>query len=153
MLDALRAAMPDLAIRTTFIVGFPGETETEFEALLEFLEEQQFDRVGIFEYSKEEGTPAALLEHQVKPKVQARRRKRALELQQRISLARNEQFVGRELDVLIEGTGDGVSIGRSYRDAPEVDGVVIVQKELPVGEFARVRTTGAMEYDLMAEPV
>lgn len=153
MLDALRAAMPDLAIRTTFIVGFPGETETEFEALLGFLEEQQFDRVGIFEYSKEEGTPAALLEHQVKPKVQARRRKRALELQQRISLARNQQFIGRELDVLIEGAGDGVSIGRSYRDAPEVDGVVIVQKELPVGAFMRVRTTGAMEYDLMAEPV
>lgn len=153
MLDALRAAMPDLAIRTTFIVGFPGETEIEFEALLGFLEEQQFDRVGIFEYSKEEGTPAAILEHQVKPKVQARRRKRALELQQRISLARNQQFIGRELDVLIEGAGDGVSIGRSYRDAPEVDGVVIVQKELPVGAFMRVRTTGAMEYDLMAEPV
>lgn len=153
MLDALRAAMPDLTIRTTFIVGFPGETEAEFEELLRFLEEQQFDRVGIFEYSKEEGTPAALLEHQVKPKVMARRRKRALELQQKISLARNKQFMGRELDVLVEGTGDGVSIGRSYRDAPEVDGVVIVQKELPVGAFTRVRATGAMEYDLMAEPV
>jgi ribosomal protein S12 methylthiotransferase len=153
MLDALRAAMPDLTIRTTFIVGFPGETEAEFEELLRFLEEQQFDRVGVFEYSKEEGTPAALLEHQVKPKVQARRRQRALELQQKISLARNKRFIGRELDVLVEGTGDGVSIGRSYRDAPEVDGVVIVQKELPVGVLTRVRATGAMEYDLMAEPV
>jgi ribosomal protein S12 methylthiotransferase len=152
MLDSLRTAMPDLAIRTTFIVGFPGETEPEFETLLTFLEEQRFDRVGIFEYSIEEGTPAALLENQVKPKTQARRRKRAMELQQRISLAHNEQFIGRELDVLIEGAGDGVSIGRSYRDAPEVDGVVIVQKELPVGGFVRVRITGAMEYDLVAEP-
>ena len=152
MLDSLRAAMPDIAIRTTFIVGFPGETESEFVALLAFLEEQQFDRVGIFEYSREEGTPAALLENQVKSKIQARRRKSAMELQQRISLVRNEQFIGRELDVLVEGAGDGVSIGRSYRDAPEVDGVVIVQKEMPTGGFVRVRITGAMEYDLMAEP-
>jgi ribosomal protein S12 methylthiotransferase len=151
MLDSLRTAIPDLAIRTTFIVGFPGETELEFETVLAFLEEQRFDRVGIFEYSIEEGTAAALLGNQVKPKTQARRRKHAMELQQRISLAHNEQFIGRELDVLIEGAGDGVSIGRSYRDAPEVDGVVIVQKELPVGGFVRVRITRAMEYDLVAE--
>ena len=153
MLSALRAAIPNVAIRTTFIVGFPGETEEEFQGLVEFLEEQRFDRVGVFEYSKEEGTPAALLEDQVKPKVKARRRKQAMTVQQKISLARNAQWIGKELEVLIEGTGDGVSIGRSYRDAPEVDGVVIAQKELPVGEFARVRITQAMEYDLVAEPV
>ncbi|MBI4786648.1 MAG: 30S ribosomal protein S12 methylthiotransferase RimO [Chloroflexi bacterium] len=152
MLNALRAAMPDLAIRTTFIVGFPGETDEEYQALGEFLEEQQFDRVGIFEFSKEEGTPAALFEDQVSHKIKARRRKEAMALQQKISLAKNARFIGEEVDVLVEGTGDGVSIGRSYRDAPEVDGVVIVQKELPVGHFAQVKITQAMEYDLLAEP-
>lgn len=151
MLDALRAAMPDLAIRTTFIVGFPGETEEEFQELLEFMREQQFDRVGVFEYSREEGTPAALLGDQVPRKVKAQRRERAMALQQQISRAKNAAFVGRELEVLVEGAGDGVSIARSYRDAPEVDGVVIVPRELPVGAFARVKITQAMEYDLIAD--
>jgi len=153
MLDALRAAMPDLAIRTTFIVGFPDETNEEFNALLEFLEEQQFDRVGVFEYSPEEGTPAALMPDQVAPKTKKHRRERAMSLQQKISLAKNKRWVGKELDVLIEGAGDGVSIARSYRDAPEVDGVVIVQRELPPCEFVRVKITKAIEYDLMAEPI
>ncbi len=152
MLASLRAAMPDLALRTTFITGFPGETDEEFAALLEFLKEQQFDRVGVFEYSKEESTPAARLPDQVKSKMRARRREQAMALQQGISLAKNAQFVGRELEVLVEGTGDGISIARSYRDAPEVDGVVIVQRELPVGDLSRVRVIQAMEYDLVAEP-
>ncbi len=151
MLDSLRSAMPDLAIRTTFIVGFPGETQEEFRALLAFLREQQFDRVGIFEYSREEGTPSALLPDQVSQATKKHRRDQAMALQQKISRAKNKHFVGRELDVLIEGAGDGVSIGRSYRDAPEVDGVVIVQGELTVGDFARVKVKKAIEYDLMAE--
>ena len=151
MLTALRAAMPDLAIRTTFIIGFPGETEEEFRALLEFLEEQQFDRVGIFEFSREDGTPAATLPNQVPGKTKKYRRERAMALQQNISLAKNRQWIGKELPVLVEGAGDGVSIARSYRDAPEVDGVVLVQKELPIGEFTRVKITQAMEYDLMGE--
>ena len=151
MLDALRAALPDLAIRTTFIVGFPGETNEEFNALLEFLEEQRFDRVGVFEYSSEEGTPSATMPDQVASKTKKHRRERAMALQQKIPLAKNKRWIGKELDVLIEGAGDGVSIGRSYRDAPEVDGVVMVQHELPPGEFARVKITGAIEYDLMAE--
>jgi ribosomal protein S12 methylthiotransferase len=153
MLDDLRAAMPDLAIRTTFIVGFPGETNAEFNALLEFLEEQQFDRVGIFEFSEEAGTPSATMPDQVASKTKKRRRDQAMALQQKISLGKNRQWVGKELDVLIEGAGDGVSIARSFRDAPEVDGVVIVQRELPPGEFARVRITQAIEYDLMAETI
>ncbi len=153
MLAALRAAMPDLAIRTTFIVGFPGETDVEFEALLEFIEEQQFDRVGVFEFSVEAGTPAALLPRQVPTKIKKRRREQALTLQQKISLKKNRHYVGKTLDVLIEGAGDGVSIGRTYRDAPEVDGVVIVEKELPPGEFARVKITRAVEYDLMGEEI
>ena len=153
MLDDLRAAMPDLAIRTTFIVGFPGETDEEFAGLLEFLQEQQFDRVGVFEFSREEGTPAAYLENQVAARVKKERREQAMALQQKISLARNRAYVGKTLDTLIEGNGDGVSVGRTYRDAPEVDGVVLVQKELTPGNFARVKITGAMEYDLVGEAV
>jgi ribosomal protein S12 methylthiotransferase len=153
MLDSLRAAIPNLAIRTTFIVGFPGETNQEFRALLEFLQEQQFDRVGVFEYSAEDGTPAALLPDPVSRSTKKHRRDQAMALQQKISRAKNKSWVGRELDVLVEGAGDGVSIARSYRDAPEVDGVVIVQGELPVGEFARVKITQAIEYDLMAEKI
>lgn len=153
MLDSLRAAMPDLAIRTTFIVGFPGETQQEFQALEEFLREQQFDRVGIFEYSREEGTPAALMSDQVSDSTKKHRREQAMTLQQKISRTKNKSFIGKELDVLIEGAGDEVSIGRSYRDAPEVDGVVIVQGELPVGGFARVKINKAIEYDLMGEAV
>jgi len=151
MLDDLRAAMPDIAIRTTFIVGFPGETNDEFNALLEFLEEQQFDRVGIFEFSREEGTPSALMENQVAAKTKKHRRERAMALQQKISLAKNKRWIGKELQVLIEGVGDGVSIARSYRDAPEVDGVVILEKELRVGDLVRVKITAASEYDWMAE--
>ena len=149
MLNALRAAMPDLAIRSTFIVGFPDETEEEFDALLEFLEEQQFDRVGIFEYSREDGTLAATLPDQVPDKTKKYRRERAMALQQKISLAKNKQCIGKEMRVLVEGFGDGMSIARSYRDAPEVDGVVLIQKELLIGEFARVKITRAMEYDLI----
>lgn len=153
MLDDLRAAMPDIAIRTTFIVGFPGETNDEYNALLEFLEEQQFDRVGIFEYSREEGTPSATMANQVATKTKKYRRERAMALQQKISLAKNKRWVGKELDVLIEGVGDGVSIARSYRDAPEVDGVVIIEKELRVGDLVRVKITDASEYDLMAKTI
>jgi len=152
MLDALRAAMPDLAIRTTFIVGFPGETEDEFRALLEFLEEQQFDRVGIFEFSREEGTPAATMPHQISGKTKKYRRERAMALQQKISHAKNRAWIGKELEVLVEGAGDGISIARSYRDAPEVDGVVLIQQnELPIGTFARVKITQALEYDLIGQ--
>jgi ribosomal protein S12 methylthiotransferase len=151
MLDALRAALPNLALRTAFIVGFPGETEEEFRALLEFLEEQQFDRVGVFEFSREEGTPAAAMPNQISGKTKKYRRERAMALQQKISLAKNREWIGKELQVLIEGAGDGIGIARSYRDAPEVDGVVLVQKESPIGEFVRVKIAQAMEYDLMGE--
>ncbi|MDL1897013.1 30S ribosomal protein S12 methylthiotransferase RimO [Anaerolineae bacterium CFX7] len=173
MLNDLRAAMPDLALRTTFIVGFPGETEEEFDALLEFIETEEFDRVGIFEFSREEGTPAGDMPHQVSRKVSARRRHEAMALQQKISLRKNRALVGATLQVLIEGVGEivsdsqnagaarrdpeldcgnCVSIGRSYRDAPEVDGVVIVQSELPIGRMVEVKITQASEYDLVGEP-
>jgi len=145
----LRQAMPDIALRTSFIVGYPGETKEEFEALLDFAEEITFDRVGVFTYSREEGTPAADLPDQVPDQVKEERYQRLMELQQGISLARNQQMIGRTLDVLVEGSGEGLSVGRSYRDAPEVDGLVLVKEELPLGEMVSVLITGAMEYDLI----
>jgi ribosomal protein S12 methylthiotransferase len=155
----LRAAMPNVAIRTTFLLGYPGETEAEFQTLLDFTAEMAFDRVGVFVYSHEQGTPAARLEDDVPPEVKEERRERLMEIQQPISLAKNQALVGRTLDVLIEGQGEGLSVGRSYRDAPEIDGLVLVQDndrrrvELPIGEIVPVRITAALEYDLIGEPV
>ncbi|MEJ2554654.1 MAG: 30S ribosomal protein S12 methylthiotransferase RimO [Anaerolineae bacterium] len=147
---SFRAAMPDAALRTTFIVGYPGETETEFQGLLDFMQTVQFDRVGIFTFSRERGTPAYELSDQVPEEVKQERYQRAMELQQSISLARNQSQTGRRLEVLVDGAGDGVSIARSYRDAPEIDGFVVIEEELPVGEMVPVLVTGAMTYDLLA---
>ena len=144
----MRAAMPDLALRSTFIVGYPGETEAEFQTLLDFVEETQFDRVGVFTFSPEEDTPAAALDHPVPEPVKEERRARLMELQQRISLQKNEAWVGRTLEVLMEGEGEGLSVGRSYRDAPEIDGLVIVEGQAPLGQIVPVTITGAMVYDL-----
>jgi ribosomal protein S12 methylthiotransferase len=145
----LRQAMPGVAIRTTFIVGYPGETNQEFEGLMSFVEDLRFDRVGVFTYSHEVGTPGAELSGQVADEVKEARRELLMETQQPISLQRNQAFVGHTLPVLVEGYGDGLSVGRSYRDAPEIDGLVIVEDELPVGEIVPVRITGAMVYDLV----
>jgi ribosomal protein S12 methylthiotransferase len=147
----LRAAMPDVALRTSFIVGYPGETEREFEALVDFVAEIRFDRVGVFVYSPEEGTPAADLPDPVPAEVKAERYDWLMSLQQEISLEINQTQVGRSLDVLVEGQGDGLSVGRSYRDAPEIDGMVLIPGDLPLGEIVPVRITGAMEYDLVGE--
>jgi ribosomal protein S12 methylthiotransferase len=162
-LGKMRAAMPNLAIRTTFIVGYPGETDEEFETLVNFVEEMRFDRVGCFTYSYEPGTPSADLPDQVDEDVKNARRDLLMSVQQPISLARNQALVGRTLDVLVEGhaeataedgtpTGEMISLGRSYRDAPEIDGYVLIEGELPVGELVPVRVTGAMVYDLIATP-
>jgi ribosomal protein S12 methylthiotransferase len=151
-IDAYRAAMPDAVLRTTFIVGYPGETEVEFQGLLEFMHAVQFDRVGIFTYSREPGTPAYELPDQVPDEVKEERYQRAMELQQSISLIKNQAQTGRRLEALVDGAGDGVSIARSYRDAPEIDGLVVVEQELPVGEMVPVWVTGAMAYDLLAIP-
>jgi ribosomal protein S12 methylthiotransferase len=140
--------MPDLALRTTFIVGYPGETEAEFETLLQFVESIRFDRVGVFPFSFEPGTTSEALGDPVPSQVKDERRRRLMALQQRISLERNQAFVGRTLPVLVEGHGDGLSLGRSYRDAPEIDGLVIVDGEIPIGEMIPVRITGALPYDL-----
>ena len=146
--EKLRAAMPDIAIRTTFIVGYPGETETEFEGLLKFIRDLRFDRVGAFQYSFEPGTPSAKLGDQLSDEVKLDRYERLMELQQPIALQRNQAQVGRTLDVLIEGQGDGLTVGRTYRDAPEIDGMVILEGAVPIGELVPVKIDGALAYDL-----
>jgi len=151
LLSDLRTAMPDVALRTTFIVGYPGETEAEFEALLAFMAAERFDKVGIFAYSREDGTHAAALPDQVPVEVTAQRYERAMQTQQSISLTRNVEQVGRTLEVLLEGSAQGLSVGRSYRDAPEIDGLVLIPGEKEPGQFVQARVTGAQEYDLVAE--
>lgn len=150
--EKLRQKMPGIAIRTTFIVGYPGETDDEFNALIRFVQDMRFDRVGVFTYSYEESTPSARVSWQVPDHVKEQRRQTLMELQQKISLEKNQEFVGRTLPVLIEGFGDGISIGRSYRDAPEIDGLVIIPGELPVGEIIPIHIDGAMAYDLTGYP-
>lgn len=147
-IEKLRATIPDIALRSTFIVGYPGETEAAFETLLDFVEEIQFDHVGAFEFSFEEGTPSEPLGDPVPAEVKQERWERLMALQQDISLRRNQRFVGKTLDVLIEGQGEGLSLGRSYRDAPEIDGMVIVEDDIPPGEMVPIRINGAMPYDL-----
>ncbi len=146
LIRRMRAGIPDLTIRTTFIVGFPGETDADFEELLEFMAEARFDRVGVFRYSREEGTKAFKLEDQVPDAVKQKRWERAMELLQRLSQERLEGMVGRKLRVLVEKPG----IARSEGDAMEIDGVVAVPQHLAVGNFAEVTVTGAKAYDLVA---
>lgn len=150
--EKLRTAMPNIAIRTTFIVGYPGETDAEFDELKQFVTNLRFDRVGVFTYSYEASTPSATVSWQVPDDVKLARQEELMALQQQISLERNQSFVGKELQVLVEGYGDGLSIGRSYRDAPEIDGLVLVPGELPMGELVPVRIDGAMVYDLTGVP-
>lgn len=149
-LSYMRETLPDLALRTTFIVGYPGETEEEFQTLLDFIEEVRFDRVGAFQFSFEPGTTSEPLGDPVPEEVKQERWERLMEIQQGISLERNQSYVGKILDVLIEGHGDGLSLGRSYRDAPEIDGMVIIEGEIPIGSMVPAQITGAMTYDLTA---
>jgi len=151
-IDKLRRTMPDIAIRTTFIVGYPGETEAEFENLKRFVSDLRFDRVGVFTYSFEASTPSATVSWQVDEAEKQARRDELMTLQQQISLEINQAQVGRTLPVLIEGHGDGISVGRSYRDAPEIDGLVFMEGEAPVGEMVPVRIDGATVYDLTGMP-
>jgi len=147
-LHKMRSRMPDLALRTTFIVGYPGETEEEFQALLDFVNEIRFDRVGAFQFSFEPGTASEALGDPVPSEAKQERYERLMALQQNISLEINQSFVGRTMPVLIDGYGDGISVGRTYRDAPEIDGMVVIEGEIPTGEIVPVRINGAMAYDL-----
>ena len=151
-LENMRKKMPDLALRTTFIIGYPGETEKEFQTLLDFVEDIRFDKVGAFQFSFEPGTFSEALGDPIPNDVKQERWERLMALQQQISLERNQALVGKTLDVLIEGQGDGLSLGRTYRDAPEIDGLTIVEGEYPSGIMIPVRITDAMAYDLHGIP-
>ncbi|MFY9233138.1 MAG: 30S ribosomal protein S12 methylthiotransferase RimO [Fimbriimonadaceae bacterium] len=150
--EKARAAMPDIAIRTTFIVGFPGETQEEFDYLLDFMRSARLDRVGAFIFSREPGTPAHELPDQVPFRVKRERYDKLMRLQQGISLAVNQGWIGRRLRVLIEeSAGDRQSaIGRSHRDAPDIDGLVYMAGSASPGEIVEVEVTGAEAYDLIA---
>ncbi len=152
----MRDRVPGLVLRTTFIVGFPGETESEFAYLLDSVHRLRFDRVGVFEYSHEEGTAAFDKADDVSASEKRRRRGRLMAAARDITVESNRKMVGQQLDVLIEGRpepGSAWYAGRSYRDAPEVDGLVLVRADhLPVGEFVRVKVERALAYDLLARP-
>ncbi|MFS8500726.1 MAG: 30S ribosomal protein S12 methylthiotransferase RimO [Caldicoprobacter sp.] len=154
LLAKLRKRIPDIIIRTSLIVGFPGEGNAEFQELLDFVKEYQFNRVGVFPYSKEEGTPAARLPGQVDERTKEARRDALMSIQQKISKRLNRQRVGQICKVLIEGTSsEGVYFGRSYGEAPEIDGQVFVISDRPLkaGDFVNVKITKAYEYDLLGE--
>lgn len=155
MIAKLRGQIPDICLRTTLITGFPGETQEEHESLLEFVDEMEFDRLGVFTYSPEEDTPAALFDDQIDEDVKLERQADLMELQQEIAFERAQEAVGSTLSVMVEGRvpEEGVYVARSYRDAPNVDGFVFIQtdRELMTGDFVRVRITGSHEYDLIGE--
>lgn len=155
IVEKLRREIPDIVLRTTLITGFPGETEEDHQELMEFVDEMEFDRLGAFTYSPEEGTPAEKMADQVPEELKEERRDQLMELQQEISLEKGNDRVGQELMVMIEGkvSGESAYIARTYGDAPKVDGYLFVQtgELLMTGDFAKVRVTGALEYDLIGE--
>ena len=153
VIQKLRAAIPDICLRTTLITGFPGETPAQHEELLEFVDEMEFDRLGVFTYSPEEDTPAAVMPNQIAEEVKQERQEALMELQQEIAFEQAQQMVSREVLVMIEGkvADENAYVGRTYRDAPNIDGLIFVngEEELTSGDFAKVKVTGAVEYDLI----
>lgn len=151
----LRREIPDICLRTTLITGFPGETQEQHQELVEFVDEMEFDRLGVFTYSPEEGTPAAEMPDQIDEEVKEERQAELMELQQEIAFDNAEDMVGREVLVMIEGkvADENAYVGRTYRDAPNVDGLIFINtdEELLSGDFARVKVTGALDYDLIGE--
>ena len=151
----LRKEIPDICLRTTLITGFPGETEEQHQELVEFVDEMEFDRLGVFTYSPEEDTPAATMADQIDEEVKLERQAELMELQQEIAFDTAEKMIGREMLVMIEGkiADEPAYVGRTYKDAPNVDGLIFINtdEELMSGDFARVRVTGALEYDLIGE--
>ena len=153
ILEKLRREIPDICLRTTLITGFPGETEKEHGEVVDFVDQMEFERLGVFTYSPEEDTPAAEMPDQIEEEVKRERQAEIMELQQEIAFENAEAMVGREVLVLIEGrvTDENAYVGRTYRDAPGVDGMIFVEtgELLLSGDFAKVRVTGALEYDLI----
>lgn len=153
LIKRLRNRIPDIAIRSTFIVGFPGETTEAYRELVDFLREAELDRVGVFPYSQEEGTAAALMDDQISENIKQERYEYLMQLQEDVSDKNLEKNIDRVLEILIEERLEpGIYVGRSYLDAPEIDGIVYVhcEKELEIGEFYNVIIDDAMEYDLIA---
>ena len=155
IISKLRREIPDIALRTTLITGFPGETKEQHEELMEFVDEMEFERLGVFAYSAEEDTPAAAFPDQIPEEVKEERRDEIMELQQEIAFEKSESMVGRVLDVMIEGkvADEAAYVGRTYMDAPNVDGYIFVNSgELFMsGDFVRVKVTGSNDYDLIGE--
>ena len=155
IIEKLRSEIPDIILRTTLITGFPGETEEDHQELMDFVNQMEFDRLGVFTYSQEEDTPAASMEGQIPEELKEERKDQLMELQQEISLEKGQQRVGQVVSVMIEGqiSGESAYIGRTYGDAPKVDGYIFVQtgELLVTGDFVNVRITGALEYDLIGE--
>ncbi len=157
VVEKLRREIPDIALRTTIITGFPGETDKEFEELKEFVKENRFERLGVFTYSQEEDTPAAEMSEQIPEKIKESRRDSIMELQQQIAFEKSASLTGKELDVIVDGylPEDEVYICRTYMDAPDVDGYVFVNTnwQLVSGDFIKVKITGSKEYDLIGEVI
>jgi len=182
LIKKIRAGVPGIALRTTFIVGFPGETEKYFETLLEFIRETKFERLGVFAYSKEDGTRAGGMAGQVGDKAKQKRRQLAMAAQHKVAVEVSESFVGRKIKVLVEGEADAKQlraanvsswehgliretdrhmsqikghyfVGRGEADAPDIDGRVYIRGKVPMGEFVNVKIIGHTDYDLIAEPV
>lgn len=155
IIGKLRREIPDICLRTTLITGFPGETKEQHEELMDFVDEMEFDRLGVFTYSPEEGTPAALMPDQIREEIKEERQAELMELQQEIAFDNAQDMVGREMLVMIEGkvADENAYVGRTYRDAPNVDGLIFINtdEELLSGDFARVKVTGAVDYDLIGE--
>ena len=155
IIGKLRREIPDICLRTTLITGFPGETKEQHEELMDFVDEMEFDRLGVFTYSPEEDTPAALMPDQIDEEVKEERQAELMELQQDIAFDNAQDMVGREVLVMIEGkvADENAYVGRTYRDAPNVDGLIFINtdEELLSGDFARVKVTGAVDYDLIGE--
>ncbi|HEX4350489.1 MAG TPA: MiaB/RimO family radical SAM methylthiotransferase, partial [Verrucomicrobiae bacterium] len=182
LIKKIRTGVPGIALRTTFIVGFPGETETSFETLLDFIRDTKFERLGVFSYSKEDGTRAGAMAGQIGDKVKQKRREMAMAAQHKVAVQVSESFVGREIKVLVEGEANAKQlqsanvsswehgliretdrhtgqmkghyfVGRGEADAPDIDGRVYIRGKVPVGEFTQVKIIGHTDYDLIAEPV
>ena len=155
IIGKLKQEIPDITLRTTLITGFPGETEEQHEELKAFVDEMEFDRLGVFTYSPEEDTPAAEMPDQIPEEVKEDRQAEIMELQQEIAFAQAEDMIGEEVLVMIEGkvADENAYVGRTYKDAPGVDGLIFINtdEELMSGDFARVKVTGAVEYDLIGE--
>jgi len=152
-INRLRDASPGIAIRTTLIVGYPGETEEDYKELYDFVKDIRFDRLGVFTYSEEEGTSAAGLDDDIPQEVKNDRKNQIIELQHDISLARNESFIGKNIRVLVDQTENNIGVGRTEYDSPEIDNIVQIEGKVSKGQFVNIIVNGANEYELIGKPV